>query len=356
MKKNDSLVKIAVPLVSILCAFIIGGIIIACLGKNPFEAYGMLFSGSLGSSQKIAQTLTMACPLIFTGLAAAFAYNCGVFNLGGEGQFIMGSVMSIFFSIKSGMTGPFGILISILVGCIAGGIWGAIPGLLKIWRGLNEMIVSIMLNYVATLFMGYVYTNLLREGSTPQTAAIADSLKLPRFSDDFRVHIGIIVAILLAIFLTYFLSNTSNGFKIRAVGMNPTASKVVGFPVAKLVLISFIMSGAIAGIGGAIELHGKQFRLMSGFGAGFGFDGVAIALIAQLNPGASAIVAIIFAILRKGAVTLQSGMKVPTSIVDIIQALVIIFAVAGVALIKKPFFQKLLHRNEKSPKTKGALS
>ena len=172
MNKGNTLLKIAVPIISVIIAFVIGGIIILALGKNPLEAYSFLLVGSFGSAQRIAQTLEGACPLIFTGLAATFAYKCGVFNLGGEGQFIMGAVASISFIQLSGMEGIPAIIISILLGAIVGGIWGAIPGLLKVTRGLNEMIVSIMLNYVATLFMGFVFTNMLREGEMPQTAPI----------------------------------------------------------------------------------------------------------------------------------------------------------------------------------------
>ena len=182
MKLKDNLAKILIPILSILIAFIAGGIIILCLGKNPVEAYGYLFSGAFGSGRKMGQTLVIACPLIFTGLAAAFAYKCGVFNLGGEGQFIMGAVTSIFVSAKLGDAGMGGLLVSLLAGTVAGGIWGAIPGILKITRGLNEMIVSIMLNYVAMLFMGYVYTTLLRDGSVPQTVAVADSMKIAGIS------------------------------------------------------------------------------------------------------------------------------------------------------------------------------
>lgn len=348
MKFKDKAMTVLIPVLSILCAFIVGGIIIAALGKNPIEAYGFLFAGAFSTPQKIAQTLTVACPLIFTGLAASFAYKCGVFNLGGEGQFIMGAITSVYVSTQFNLNGVSGILISVLLGTLVGGLWAAIPGILKITRGLNEMIVSIMLNYIATLFMGYLCTDLLREGSTPQTAAINDTLKLGRISDEFRAHVGIIVAIVLALLLTYFIFKTSLGFKIRAVGMNPIASRFNGFPVNRLVLLSFIASGAIAGLGGSIELHGKQFRLMAGFGAGFGFDGVAIALIAQLNPLGAAIVAFFFAVLRKGASTLQTGMKIPTSVVDIIQALVIIFAVAGTVLIKMPKIRQFFEQRKKA--------
>lgn len=344
MKFKETFIKILIPIVSILLAFVIGGILIACLGKNPIQAYGFLLNGAFGSAQKFAQTLTLSSPLIFTSLSAAVAYKCGVFNLGGEGQFIMGAIGSLYFCEKTGVTGLGGVLLSFLVGLAVGGIWGAIPGLLKILRGLNEMIVSIMLNYVALYLMGYVYTDLLREGSTPQTMQVDDSLKLMRFSTDFKVHWGVFLGIILAFVLAYVIYRTSFGFQLRAVGMNKVASRISGFPVKRLILYSFIISGAVAGLGGSVELHGKQYRLMSGFGSGFGFTGVAIALIAQLNPIGAMAVAIIFGIMQKGASSLQTGMKIPTSVVDIIQALVIIFAVAGTVLIRKPEIRQLFSK------------
>ena len=246
------------------------------------------------------------------------------------------------------MEGFPAVVISLLLGTLAGGIWGAIPGFLKVTRGLNEMIVSIMLNYVATLFMGFVFTNMLRDGNTPQTAPVPESTKLINVAEGFRVHIGIIIALVVALLIYYFLKYTSKGFQLRAVGMNAVASRVNGFAVNKLMVFSFIVSGAIAGLGGAIELHGKQYRLLSGFGSGFGFDGVAIALIGQLNPIATVIVAFFFAVLRKGASSLQTGMSIPTSVVDIIQALIIVFAVAGTAVLKLPKVQQFVqHLTEK---------
>ena len=151
--------------------------------------------------------------------------------------------------------------------------------------------------------------------------------------------------------LYYFLFHTSFGFKLRAVGLNPTASEYNGFPLKKLMLTSFIVSGAIAGLGGSVELHGTQFRLMSGFGIGYGFDGVAIALIGQLNPIGTVLVAYLFAVLRKGAITMQVGTGMPTSVIDIIQALVIVFAVAGSALTNLPkvrqFFTNISQKSKK---------
>ena len=340
---RERTLTILVPIISVLLALVVGGIVIACLGKNPIQGYALLFSGSLGTTQKFASSLVSACPLIFTALAAAFAYRCGVFNLGGEGQFIMGAVSAIVFLLVTGIEGIAGTVLAILVGTVVGALWAALPGIMKITRGLNEMITSIMLNYVATLFMGFIYTNAFRDGGNPQTPSVADSVMLAKFPG-FRIHTGVILAIVLSLVVAYVISKTSFGFKIRAVGLNPLASKVNGFNVKFLVVAAFIISGAIAGMGGAVELLGKQYRLMSGFGSGFGFDGVAIALIAQLNPLASLLVAIFFGALTTGASSMQVGIMVPTAIVEIIRALIIIFSVAGVALIKLPKIQALIQQ------------
>lgn len=333
MKNN--LIKAMIPVISIFLALLSGAVLIWMIGGNPAEAFTYLFKGAFGSKANVGETFVKATPLIFTALAAAFAYKCGVFNLGGQGQFVMGAVASAAVaSTNNSLEGLPLLVISLICGALAGALWGAIPGLLKIGRGLNELIVSIMLNYVAILFMGYLYTVPLRQGSVPQTAAVR--VNMSRFIDGTRTHVGIIIALVLALAIHYFMFHTSAGFKLRAVGMNQTASLYNGFPVKKLMLLSFVISGAIAGLGGSVELHGTQYRLMSGFGDGYGFDGVAIALIAQLNPIASLLVAYLFAILRTGATTMQVGTGLPTSVIDIIQALIIVFAVAGSAITNLP--------------------
>lgn len=342
MKVKTNLFSVLIPVAAVFIAFGIGCIIIAALGKSPIESIQFLFMGAFGSDSNVATTLVKATPLIFTGLCACFAYRCGVFNLGGEGQFIIGACVAIWISVTWGITGIPGILICLLLGAVAGGIWGMLPGLLKITRGLNEIIVSIMLNYVASLFMGLMYTSLLREGSVPQTPAVPDETQLSRIFPDVRITWGIVIALGAAVVIHYILFNTSNGFRLRAVGLNSTAARFNGFSVNRYILISFIVSGAIAGLGGSVELLGTQYRLMSGFGMGFGFDGVAIALIAQLNPLATVFVAYFFAVLRTGATTMQVGSGVPTSVIDIIQALVIVFAVAGFAIVHLPQIRQFL--------------
>ncbi len=343
-KLRKSLSALLVPLISILLAFIIGGIIMAALGANPFLAVKYLFQGAFGSKAGIGTTLTKATPLMFTALCACFAYKCGVFNLGGEGQFLMGSMAAFLTCYFTGLTGFGGIVLALLAGTLAGGLWGMIPGVLKIARGQNEMIISIMLNYVATLLMGVIYTSWIRDASVPQTPAIADGVHLPRIITGMRFTWGLVIAVAVGLLLYYVLFWTNAGFRLRAVGYNATASRFNGIPVKRYMLASFIISGAIAGLGGGAELLGTQFRLINGFGAGYGFDGVAMALIGQLHPLATMVVALFFAVLRVGSTTMQAATGVPTSVSDIIQALVIVFSVAGMALAKLPEFQAWRNR------------
>ena len=343
MKNSNKLINVLVPVVSVLLAFVIGCAVMAFLGANPLTALQSLWTGAFGNLRNVGTTLSRATPLIFTGLCACFAYRCGVFNLGGEGQFIIGSVACCYVATQSGIEGFPAIVLCLIVGALAGGLWALSPGILKVYRGQNEMIISIMLNYVATLFMGVVYTNWLREGSVPQTMSVPDATKLSRLFG-LRATTAFVIAIAVGLLVFYFLFYTSKGFQLRAVGLNMTAAEFNGFAVKRYILFSFVVSGVIAGLGGSAELLGTQYRLINGFASGYGFDGVAMALIAQLHPLATILVAIFFAALRVGSTTMQAATGVPTSVSDIIQALVIVFTVAGLAMVKLPQFKAAIDR------------
>ena len=255
---KNKFVNILVPLISVLLAFVIGCIVMAVLGANPFVALQALWTGAFGSMRNVGTTLARSTPLIFTGLCACFAYRCGVFNLGGEGQFIIGAVVCCFIATRSGLEGPLAIVLCLIAGALAGGLWAAIPGVLKIYRGQNEMIISIMLNYVATLFMGVVYTNWLRDGTVPQTAPVPDATKLSRLFG-LRVTTAFLLALAAGFLIYYFLFYTSKGFQLRAVGLNMTAAQFNGFAVKRYILMSFIVSGAIAGLGMRIKTLSTTF-------------------------------------------------------------------------------------------------
>lgn len=343
MKNTSKIVNVMVPVISVLLAFIIGCIIIAALGANPITALQALWKGAFGSVRNLGTTLSRATPLIFTGLCACFAYRCGVFNLGGEGQFIMGAVVCCVIGTQFNIEGLPAIIICLVAGTVAGGLWAMIPGVLKVYRGQNEMIISIMLNYVATLFMGVLFTDWMRDGSVPQTVAVPDASKLTRLFG-LRVTTAFIIAVAVGLAVYYFLFFTSKGFQLRAVGYNMTAAQFNGFAVKKYFLASFLVSGMIAGLGGSADILGTQFFLINGYASGYGFDGVSMALIGQLHPLATMLVAIFFAALRVGSTTMQAATGVPTSVSDIIQALVIVFTVAGLAMVKLPEFKALLNR------------
>lgn len=343
IKKN--LEKIFIPLISVICAFLVGSVLIVIVGRNPLVAYGYLLQGAFGSLPAIGETLLKATPLIFTSLSAVFAYRCNMFNLGAEGQFIMGSVAAVWFSLTCTMLPRgLGILGAMVLGIIAGALWGAVPGILKAVFHLNEMIVSILLNYIAVLFMSFLYCGPMMEANIPQTAAISESVRLTRFLGGSRVHTGLFIALGTAALIYYFLFHTYSGYQFRAVGLNPVASKVNGFPVRRMIIIALTVSGAVAGLGGATELMGNSFRLQQGYANGFGFDGVAIALIGQLHPIGAIFVAYLFAVLRCGANTMQVGTGIPTAVVDIIEATIIVFAVAGTAIVHLPELRSLINK------------
>ena len=214
------------------------------------------------------------------------------------------------------------------------------------------MIITILLNYIATLFMSYLYSGPLMEDRIPQTAAVDAQIKLTRFLGSTRAHTGILLALLFVGLVYYFLFHTYQGYSLRVVGVNRDAARVNGFAVERYMILSFVISGMIAGLGGAVELLGASYRLQTGFGLGYGFDGVAIALIGQLHPLGTLLVAYLFAVLRCGANTMQVATGITTAIVDILQGIIIIFAVAGSALVALPVFQPLQARFTKRKEAK----
>ena len=351
--KTDLLRKIIMPVLAVVLSLALGAVIIVAAGRDPLTAYGYLLQGAFGSLQSWSETLVKATPLIFTGLAAVFAYRCGMLNLGAEGQFIMGAIAACWFGTAfPGVPAPLRLALCLVLAILAGGIWAAIPGYLKAKHHTNEMIITILLNYIATLFMSYLYSGPLMEDRIPQTAAVDAQIKLTRFLGSTRAHTGILLALLFVGLVYYFLFHTYQGYSLRVLGVNRDAARVNGFAVERYMILSFVISGMIAGLGGAVELLGASYRLQTGFGLGYGFDGVAIALIGQLHPLGTLLVAYLFAVLRCGANTMQVATGITTAIVDILQGIIIIFAVAGSALVALPVFQTLQARFAKRKEAK----
>lgn len=323
---------IAYPLIAIFLSFIVGGIIVASFGKDPMVAYSAMFKGSLGSWSNFGETLVSVTPLILTGLAVGFAFRCGLFNIGAEGQFIIGSVAAVWagWAFK-GLPAILHITLVLIVGAIAGGIWGGIVGWLKAKVGSHEVINSIMMNYIAMYFSNFIVMNLMNEPDKAFSFAIADTAKLWRFAETItifkgsRVHIGIIVALLVAVFAYYLLNKTVRGYEIRAVGFNPFAAEYGGINVPRNVVLAMFISGVFAGLAGAIMVTGVQFRVNNLFGfTGYGLDGIAVALVGNNHPIGIILSAFLFGVLQKGGPMMQLK-GVPKEVVGIIQGIIILF-------------------------------
>lgn len=316
---------------SILLAFVVGAIIIAVQGHNPLEAYGILIKGAFGSVNNIGEALVKAVPIAFCGLSVMFAFKCSVFNIGAQGQVVWGAIGAILVALNlKSLPAPIVWILAILVGALLGGIWGMIPGIFKAYRGVNEIITTILMNYIASGLLGALVTGPLKEtaGRNPQTDMIEKTLRLPILIDGTRAHLGVILVIITAFLLWYYLRNTTKGYKLRAVGMNASAASCYGISVSRNIVKSMFIAGAIAGIAGCVEILGVQFRVINTFGLNnYGFDGIAMALLGQLSPFGILISSLGFGLLRTGAGTMQRLTNIQTSVVDLVEALIILFIV-----------------------------
>jgi len=298
-----------------------------------YAAYSALFSGAFGSTYALSETVVQATPLIFTGLAVGLAFQAGMFNIGGEGQVIVGGLASaaVAFSFP-GLPAVIYLPLAVLAGFVGGAAWGLIPGFLKAKTGAHEVITTIMLNFIATYLLIYFLSGSFyrRPGRTDQISKIVDSpARLPHLAGaSLRVHAGIILALLAAASVWWLLNRSTKGFEIRAVGSNPDAARTAGISVAGTWVFVMILAGGLAGLGGANQLLGVQYSLTPGFSGGLGFDAIALALLGRAKPAGIVAAAFLFGALRAGAIQMQAVTSIPTEIVVVIQALIIIFVAA----------------------------
>jgi len=315
------------PIAFIVLAMFIGGVLIFLTGKDPVLAIGSLLTGALGGKTQIAETLVKTVPLLICGLAVAMAYRSSFFNIGAEGQFLVGALASTWFAVSVQWPSIFMIPATFLVGAIAGGLLCGVVGLLKIKTGASEVINTLMFNYIAFRLVGYAVNGPLKEGYLPQTASIANTALLPIIWPGTRLHIGIVLAVILAIVLQFILFRTVFGYQIRAVGLSARAATYGGINASKRILQTTLLSGALAGLAGSIELMGVTGRLYEVFSPGYGFDAIAISLLARNNPAGVIVSALLFGILRGGAGQMQRVADVSMVIIYVIQALIIVFVV-----------------------------
>lgn len=322
-------------IISLGLAIVISGVIMAICGYNPFEAFGAMFVGAFGSQRAIAQTLTQATPLIFTGLAFTFAKKATLINLGIEGQLQLGAMAAALVgAMDLGLPMILHLPLALIAGMIAGGLYAGFVGFLKVRFGSNEVIATIMLNSIAIYFVSYLANYPFKaEGGIAQTNKVLETAMLPRIFSKYQLTIAIFIAIAVCIAVKYFMERTKLGYEIRAVGMNSKAAETAGIKMGKVMMITMFISGAIAGLAGAGHVLGVDRRFIDGFSPGFGFDGIAVAALAADSPVGVIFSGIIFGALRAGSMVLNRTTNIPTDFVNVIQALVVLF-VAAPMLVK----------------------
>jgi len=317
-------------IIAILLAFLVGAVVLVATGHSPQDAYIAMLSGAFGDKYGIGQTFTQATPIIFTALAFLFAFKCGLFNIGAEGQLIVGAFAAALAGISFGDVPAFiHIPMALLAGALAGGLWGLMPAILKTRLGAHEVITTMMLSYVATYLTSYMVNYPFKApGWVAQTVPIAASAELPRILSPTQLSASIFIAVAFAGLIFYCLQRTAFGYAVRATGLNPPAAESGGINVKREMILALVISGAIAGLGGAGEVLGVHRRFIDGFSPGYGWDGLAVALVGGLHPVGVILAAILFGALRSGGMTMTRITGVPLDIVIILQALVVLFVTA----------------------------
>ncbi len=328
--------RIGTPVLALLFALCVGVVLILWAERDPFKAYAALVDGSLTSWQSVSETLVYATPLILTGLSVALAFRCGLFNIGAEGQFIVGQMGAAWAGdALRALPAVVHLPLTLCAGILAGALWGAVPGFLKARRGVHEVIVTIMMNYIALYFTHYLVIGpLMAPGFLPVTRAIADTVKLPRLlawiDPSIRVNAGLFLSLLAALLVYWLLWKTTAGYEIRAVGHNQNASKYGGISVSKNIMLAMFLAGGLAGMAGAVHVMGIQYKFVDIFSfTGYGFDGIAVALMGNNHPAGVLFGSALFSVLSTGASRMQLTADVPKQIIVILQAIIIFFVAAG---------------------------
>ena len=334
-KRDRDIVEFIMPLLALVFALLLGAILIAVMGLDVGVAYTALLEGAFGSKNAIGETIVKATPLIFTALSYALAKRCGLVNLGAEGQIYVGGMCSAIAGLYLALPTPIHIPVTILAGFIGGGLWGMLAGALKLRFGASEMITTIMLNYIAQYIINFMVGNVIKEpGDLPQSAKIGATAQLPRLVEGTRIHLGIIIALICVVLYYVFLWRTRQGYETRVVGINPEAARYAGFNTGRRSLMAMFMAGGLAGLAGLTEILGIQLRVYKNFSPGYGWDGIAAALLGRNSPIGIVLSSTLFGALRSGSNQMQIDASVPSALMYILQALVIMFVIGSNYFIK----------------------
>ena len=335
------LIDASLPVFAAMAALLIGAVMLFLLKVNPVEAYKALWDGGFGSSNAFAETLVKATPLLLVGIGICISFRGDVINIGGEGQMIIGAILATWVGLNfTGLPGWLVITISMLAGFLGGAIWGGIPGVLKAYFSVNEILSTVMMNAIAVQMMNFFLRGPMIDPSQaelaskiPQTARLLEIFRLPRLAPT-RLHLGALIAVILAILVYILLWRTTLGYRIRAVGQNPHASRYAGIKVQRYVVLALLLSGAFAGLAGATQVFGVNYRMItdgssSGFTGSAGFNGIVAALFGQLHPILTIPASILFGALLVGANSMQRVVQVPSALVTALNGLVVVFVVSS---------------------------
>ena len=327
-----------VPPASVAAGFVVAGVAVAATGADPLAAFTALFQGAITNRNAFPETLVSTVPYVFLGLGVALGFRAGLFNIGAEGQFYIGALTGVFIAYSvHGLPAIIEVPLALLAGMAGGFAWAAIAGFLKARFGAHEVITTIMLNYVAFLVANYLVDTpglmLAPNVSTPRTPDVDVNAVLPIIFAGSRLHFGFIVALIAVPLVWFLIQRTTTGFELRAVGFNPGAAQAAGISVGRTMVLAMGLSGALAGAAGIVQVLGVQHHMTDTVAAGYGFDAIAIALLARSNPWGILPAALLFGALRSGASFMQLQTDVSADLISIVQASVIIF-VAAPAIVR----------------------
>lgn len=329
----------AVPVVSIVLALVMGGILLVAAGANPIETYKAMFDGAFGSGYARSETLVKAIPLMLTGLAVSIAFRMLFWNIGAEGQLAMGAIATAWvplFALRDSSL-PAGVLL-VLMGVaafVAGALWGLIPAVLKAFLRVNEIITTLMLNYVAILMLDYLYIGPWKDKEGfgfPGTASFKAIASLPRLTG--RVHVGILIAIVAALIIWLVLIRTKWGYEIRVIGENPNAARFAGISLVRNIVLVMAVSGGLAGLAGYGQVAGIAHRLLQGITVGDGFSAIIVAWLAKLHPIGVLIVATLMAALSVGGDQIAMTMRLPAAMARVLQGAILFFVLGGEVFVR----------------------
>jgi len=338
LQKYHFLVTGGVALLAILMAMLLSGLLILLIGIDPILAYRYFFYGIFGNVYGFGETFNKFIPLLCCALGFSIAQKSGFFNLGCEGQLYMGGLATVLVSLNLTSLPPaLHIALAILAGMLGGALLSGIAGVLKIFFRANELLSTMMLNYLMSLFISLLVSGVLKDpkSSMEQTAAIASNIRLPIILNASRLHMGIFIALLATLIIWFLQQRTVPGFEMRLSGANPKSARYAGVNAQRSLILVIIISGALSGLGGALELLGNQYKLTIGFSSNYGFDAIGIAVMGQYTPIGIILASFLFAALRVGTNSMQRGVGVPLPLLYILQGVIIIAVIISNYFVRK---------------------